>query len=389
MSTEGPAQTGARHDGSTAEDARSAILNALRSPKHVSGLTHGFYRYPAAFSPELVRALILQYSEPGDLVLDPFSGGGTSAVESLALGRRSAAIDINTLAAFVGRVKTRPLSSNGWNVLRAWARGLAMSVDEARESVDLPGDVGNVVAAAMNQVDRLPTGAVRSAGRCAVLRLGQWALESCHEPPDTERCLAKLEAIVSAMECGMQSLVESAAAAGIRKSEIVSSRRVAVGSSDTPAPYESVLERNENATMVLTSPPYPRVHVLYSRWQVNSRREIALPYDIAGCRDGSPPSYYTMGPRTDVGEAQYFRRMEATFSHVYSSLRPGGILAQVVGFNRVETQLDRYVGLLSTTGFEQVDLSGIERQVPNRRWYARGAGSDSGREYLLVHRKPG
>ena len=373
---------------STTDVTRDAITRALHSPRHVSGLTHGYYRYPAAFSPELAREVIAQYSNPGDIVLDPFIGGGTTAVEAIASGRRAAAIDINTLAAFVGGVKTRPLSARGWGALRSWADSLSSVFDGSRAPVDLPGEVGEFVATAMSRLGELPPGGVRSAGRCALLRLGQWALESCRETPDADRCLAKLTAIINGMNDGMDRLVESASLAGISKSEIVRSRRIAVGSSDMQGPYDRVLEVGEHPTLIVTSPPYPRVHVLYSRWQVNSRREIALPYDIAACRDGSPPSYYTMGPRTDAGEEQYFRRMGAAFDHLYHSLAPGGVLAQVVGFNRVERQFDRYVGLLAARGFTQVDISGIERQVPNRRWYARGTTFDSGREYLLIHRKP-
>ncbi len=370
------------------EDAVDAITDALHSPRHVSGFTHGYYRYPAAFSPELARAAIHEYSRPGDLVLDPFLGGGTTAVEAIASGRRVAAMDINTLAAFVGRVKTRPLSTNSWRTLREWANSLQVDDDEDVAAVDLPGDVGLVIATAMLRLSRLPSGSVRPAGRCALLRLGQWALESCHELPDKDRCLAKLDGIVNSMEIGMTRLVESASDAGIRKTDIVSLRRLTVGSSDLPDTYGRVLEVGDEPSMVLMSPPYPRVHVLYSRWQVNSRREIALPYDIAACRDGSPPSYYTMGARSDAGEDQYFRRMGMAFDHLYAWLKPGGTLVQIVGFSRVERQLDRYMALLDASGFKQEELSGIERQVPNRRWYARGSASDSGREYLLVHRRP-
>ncbi len=50
------------------------------------GLTHGFYRYPARFSPQFARSAIEAFTEPLDTVLDPFMGGGTSAVEALGLG---------------------------------------------------------------------------------------------------------------------------------------------------------------------------------------------------------------------------------------------------------------------------------------------------------------
>jgi len=52
-------------------------------------------RYRGNWSPYIPRNLILRYTRPGDLVLDPFVGGGTTAVEAKLLGRRCIARDIN------------------------------------------------------------------------------------------------------------------------------------------------------------------------------------------------------------------------------------------------------------------------------------------------------
>src|SRR3954452_12755498 len=74
----------------------------------IDGLTHRFYRYPARFSPVFARAAILQFSKPGELVLDPFMGGGTTLLEAIDANRQAAGADINELAVFVARVKTKP-----------------------------------------------------------------------------------------------------------------------------------------------------------------------------------------------------------------------------------------------------------------------------------------
>lgn len=52
-------------------------------------------RYRGNWSPYIPRNVILKYSKPGDLVLDFFVGGGTTAVEAKLLGRRCIARDIN------------------------------------------------------------------------------------------------------------------------------------------------------------------------------------------------------------------------------------------------------------------------------------------------------
>ncbi|MDI6697512.1 MAG: DNA methyltransferase [Candidatus Saccharicenans sp.] len=54
--------------------------------------------YRGNFSPYIPRNIILRYSNPGELVLDMFCGGGTTAIESKLLGRRCIASDINEKA---------------------------------------------------------------------------------------------------------------------------------------------------------------------------------------------------------------------------------------------------------------------------------------------------
>jgi site-specific DNA-methyltransferase (adenine-specific) len=51
--------------------------------------------HPAPFPEELPRRLIKIYSYPGDLVLDPFAGSGTTLVAAKKLGRRSLGVEIN------------------------------------------------------------------------------------------------------------------------------------------------------------------------------------------------------------------------------------------------------------------------------------------------------
>lgn len=51
--------------------------------------------HPAPFPEELPRRLIKLYSYPGDLVLDPFVGSGTTLIAAARLGRRSLGIEIS------------------------------------------------------------------------------------------------------------------------------------------------------------------------------------------------------------------------------------------------------------------------------------------------------
>src|SRR4051795_8473747 len=87
------------------DDAQTRLIAAARDGEPVRGLTHGFYKYPARFSPVFARAVIEAFTRPGDLVLDPHVGGGTTLVEARAAGREGVGVDISTLAEFVTIVK--------------------------------------------------------------------------------------------------------------------------------------------------------------------------------------------------------------------------------------------------------------------------------------------
>ena len=54
--------------------------------------------------------LISHYSREGDIVLDPFCGGGVTVVESLKLGRKAIGVDANPLATYVTEMECKPLS---------------------------------------------------------------------------------------------------------------------------------------------------------------------------------------------------------------------------------------------------------------------------------------
>ena len=73
-------------------------------------LTHGLHKYPAKFFPELPRWLIKRYSNEGDIVLDPFSGSGTTNLEALLNSRNSVGIDVDPFSRYLSKVKTTPLN---------------------------------------------------------------------------------------------------------------------------------------------------------------------------------------------------------------------------------------------------------------------------------------
>lgn len=64
--------------------------------------------YRACFKPQLPEYFIDRYTEPGDLVADPFLGRGTTPLQAHLMGRRAAGSDVNPLCVMLARPRFDP-----------------------------------------------------------------------------------------------------------------------------------------------------------------------------------------------------------------------------------------------------------------------------------------
>ncbi len=71
--------------------------------------SHNFHSFPAKFPPQLPRKFIEALTGPGELILDPMVGSGTTVVEAYLTGRRAIGCDIDPLALMLSQVKVTPL----------------------------------------------------------------------------------------------------------------------------------------------------------------------------------------------------------------------------------------------------------------------------------------
>jgi len=148
--------------------------------------------------------------------------------------------------------------------------------------------------------------------------------------------------------------------------------------------------------LVITSPPYPGVHVLYHRWQVDGRKEAPLPFMIANKLDGAGSSYYTMGDRKYPNLKTYFDGVRASMSSVAALAHEDTTVVQMVAFSDASWQLERYLETMEEAGLSEVFLPMLQgerdgrlwRTVPGRRWYSHQRGDTPGsQEVVLIHRK--
>ena len=128
------------------EDVCTVLLEAMRvqwshgyphTPRGYPRTTHGFHEYPAGMQAAAADRILDVL--PGDSLLDPFTGGGTSLVVGMTKGRRTVGIDVSPLAAFVATHRTWRPGVGAEEVTFEWMRTTAARVvdglDDAAKAV--------------------------------------------------------------------------------------------------------------------------------------------------------------------------------------------------------------------------------------------------------------
>ncbi len=93
------------------ESAKTEMVKPILAP--ILAETHTpvykMHRYFARRPHNVFEYLIKHYTRPGEIVLDPFCGGGVTVVESLRARRRVIGVDLNPMAAFITRMEVLPV----------------------------------------------------------------------------------------------------------------------------------------------------------------------------------------------------------------------------------------------------------------------------------------
>src|SRR5262249_44461086 len=142
--------------------------------------------------------------------------------------------------------------------------------------------------------------------RCAILRTAQWALDGRKVIPSAGLFRSALVSNVHEMLDGMEALTKAMPGLNPASQCIVKAPAAGLGAVET-------IRLAGAPKLILTSPPYPGVHVLYHRWQVLGRREAPAPYWITNQLDGAGSKHYTLGDRRESDLASYFANLELAF----------------------------------------------------------------------------
>lgn len=340
-----------------------------------SHLTHGLHKYPAKFFPELPRWLIRRYSQESDMILDPFSGSGTTNVEALLLKRNSVGIDVDPFSRFISTVKVTPLAEK--------------ELIEAQES--LFNAVEDYQPALVSESD-IPSFPYRDNwfNREIILELAylKKAIESLDK---SERVKDFFKVCFSSIIRSVSNADDNCTRTVIRKvlkkqvnpsdalrkfveTVVVKVPKMVEFSQNVPQDItvnfpENMDARNieyppEDFDLVLTSPPYanavdyPRTHQLELYWLGFADGTLTpLKKKHVGTESVSSQDYRTrhqigveeadsviekifeQDPRRAYIAFKYLDDMQKNLSEVYSVLRDGGRYIVVVGNNRIRGQL--------------------------------------------------
>jgi SAM-dependent methyltransferase len=289
--------------------------------------THGIHPYPAKFIPHIPRELIRHFSEPGDLVVDPMCGSGTTVLEAILAGRPAVGIDINPVSTLVTASKTTPLQPGE-------AQEVFDLCDRLDRAVSLPAgsppsfrnishwfsdDVATTLAGLLVAIDRLSSARAKRLARASLSAIlvrvsmqdseTRWVRRERHvAPQDVVRFFVQR----LRDNCGRAEALRTLASASA----------VTVNADVRRMPLES-----GSARLIVTSPPYANSHDYYL---YNKLRLFWLGYDVRPVQDAE---FGSRNKHSDqkLGIDHYLDALRAGMAEMARVLQPDGHACLVVG----------------------------------------------------------
>lgn len=414
-----------------------ALRSALRADLDFHGTNgsygpHAWHPFPAKFPPQLPRFLIEQLSEPGDVVLDPMLGSGTTLVEAVRLGRRAIGCDIDPLARMIARAKLTPIDPSaaleeGLNVLSAAQSDCWQDSQRVRQDFALrfDGKTADFVDywflpqhqielfSLLQRIEALPQGSLREFlnvvfSSTIIAKSGGVSLarDLAHTRPHRDMKKQpgsafvefgkRLRRNVAAIDNGMPLETEDSSYLSVngaidsREEQYLAEVRAA-SAADTGLPSESI-------DLIVTSPPYANNAIDYMRahkfslvwfgWKITELSKIRSQYlghdalsneKYENLPDQCQETITTLAER-DARKAQslrrYFGEMATVISEMRRVLKRGGAAVIVVATSNLRgIDVQTHKALASIGESASFDLAGIgvrrldrDRRMMPARW---------------------
>ena len=364
-------------------------------------LSHNIHPYPAKFIPQIPGNLIARLSLPGEVVLDPFAGCCTTALEALRLGRRAKCIDANLIGILIGRVKTTLLGDLAIQDINAIKSCLISYIDIAQNNSSelqnkfaslipkipnrekwFPNNVSGELALIKSTVEKTESEAAKNIAKLA---LSKTILSVSFQDSETRyaskpREISDGDAIrqyLKALEFIVTDVANlpSALQYGIADFHVEDTRYL------NPEQYP-----DESVDLIITSPPYGNAmdYHLYHRFRLFWLG--ADPKQLSQIEIGS----HLRHQRESSGFKDYIDDLMLSFQHLYRMLKPGRYAAFVIGDsiynNKTYDGRSAVYSLARKVGFETI--WNYKRELPKHKRSFLAAGRRATSESIVLLRKP-
>lgn len=364
-------RTIARRLASVDWDFRDAVSHRFSS--------NSLHWYPGTFVPQIPSVLVQLLSQPGDCVLDPFAGSGTTGIEAMRLGRRAVLIDNNSASVSVMRGKAAIVTGRATAALQSYyesAFGLSLprGTDERAIHPELAlwyhketlvqlnriwalvrnvGDVPGREALELLFADTLFACASTSGSRTRTggIRRHHWGWVADNVKPRATSVVYH-----DATELMSQKVRHAIEVAQGYQSQIGALGRCRILQEDA----RSTSADSGSVDLVITAPPYinmidyalaNRLTFLWMGWDLEAERREEL-----GAR---------YRRRRSSTRSEYLAGMTAAIDEIVRVLRPGGYLALIVGASRTMPAVADAVIAIAHGCLSEVGR--VKRQPTHRR----------------------
>lgn len=347
---------------------------------------HALHPYPARFIPQIPRKAISQWSHPGDLVLDPFCGCGTTILESILLGRPAIGIDNNDVAILVSRAKTTHYSFQDLRILEKFLEELGFTVSSLGSSVSIP-DYKNIeywfCKEALVDLSKIRTAVYQLPERTQLLALAVFSsiiVRVSNQDSDTRYArINKTYQSGNAIEWFRSRLINT-----------IERVRMIIELPKTTASVYGADSRNlecipnDSIDLIVTSPPYINA---YDYHKYHRHRIHWIEGNVTLARDTEIGKHDTF-TRPKATPDRYFKDMYKCFREWTRVLVPGGHAFVVIGDGIVGGKPvpvgDTFIGLGEDAGltFNERWIRSLLKEKKSFNQYAR-----IDKEHLLLFKK--
>lgn len=394
---------------------------------------HNTHPFAAKFPPELPRLFIETLTRPGEVVLDPMSGSGTTALEAISAGRIGIGVDMEPLATRLSAYKLKRFnldllrSGMGHVVNRAYVVERDSSFDHAaflekrypKEILDFfhywfREETLRQLAILIKEIDTIDDPDLRSFleiifSSTIIAKTGGVSLarDLAHSRPHRDETKKVKNAFALFWEKGQKAIVAQA-------DKVTSGNGGVIRGDARALPLAS-----ESVDLIVTSPPYAnaidyvRAHKFSLYWLGAGFQEMAalrrryigaevslaleeLPYPTAARSVGAVAE-------KDRKKAEvlfrYFRDMEGALREMARVLRPHKAAVVVVGSSTMRgidvlthealAEIGQGVGLLFV-GMKPREINRDRRLMPfSRKSSGTGIEARMHQEFVILFLKPG